>query len=182
MHTTWAGPEPRQMAFRHPMVLFVSRDAGIRRAAEDRMAYELPGATQSYAVVPEDVLQDKDKVKQMMRDAGYDGVVVMKVVAVQEGFSDGYRTYGLNFVAIPGELRRDNDLWGYWDTSWGRVYNPGSYYDTQRITVDSGVYSVSDGQLLWSGQSETLNPTSLKSLLNSVVHKSIKEARKQGLS
>jgi hypothetical protein len=182
MHTTWAGPQPSQMAFQHPLVMFVSRDAPIRRAAEDRMASEIPNSTQSYALVRDEDLKDMDKVKKAITDAGYDGVVVMRLQSVQQGVGTTSAIPAANYVGAPAYFVRVNDLWVDWGSSWNQVYGPDYYYDNQLVTVESAVYSVHDGQMLWSGISQTLNPSSLKSLIRSVVHKSVEEMRRNGLS
>jgi hypothetical protein len=51
----------------------------------------------------------------------------------------------------------------------------------QIVSVESLVYSVSQGKLLWAGQSETTNPEDLESFVNELVSAVGSELRKKGL-
>lgn len=183
--TTWASPNASRMTFFRPVVLFVSHDAAIRRLAEDRMAKELPGAKQAYLVIPEDKLKDTDFVKQIMRETRTDGVIIMRVVGIEQRLPAA--RYGVPVAAFavssPSELliTRPANLWSYWGSAWDRIYDPGYYYGDQLITVQSSVYSAPDEELLWAGVSQTLNPSSLKDLIDDVVDESMDEMKDEGL-
>jgi len=183
--TTWANPNRNQMTFFRPVVLFVSHDAAIRRFAEDRMAKELPGAKQAYLVIPEDKLQNTDYVKQIMKETRTDGVIIMRVIGIEQRLPAA--RYGVPVAAFavsnPNELliTRPANLWTYWGTAWDRIYDPGYYYGDQLITVQSSVYSAPDEELLWAGVSQTLNPTSLKDLIDDVVDESMDKMKDEGL-
>jgi len=185
MTTTWATPQPNRMSFSRPLVLFVSSDAAVRRYAEDRMASELPGALQSYALIPESKIKDEKAVKEVIRKSGHDGVIIMRIVAVQQQIpAVAYGAYPVRPYAAPlfrPTLSREADLWNYWGSAWLDVYNPGYYYVNQLVSMESSVYSVRDGELRWAGISQTINPSSIKSLIDSAVDKSIDEMEDEGL-
>lgn len=184
MTTTWTSPLSGRMAFKRPLVLFVSSDAAIRRYAEDRMASQLPGALQSYALIPEDMVTDRDRVKEVVRKSGHDGIIIMRVVAVAQQIpAVAYSGYPVRAYApiIRPRLRREGHLWTYWGSIWDEVYDPGYYYVNQLVSMESSVYSVPDEELLWAGLSQTVNPSNIKSLINSAVDKSIDEMEEKGL-
>ena len=184
MTTTWASPLASRMSFNRPLVLFVSSDAAVRRYAEDRMASQIPGALQSYALIPEDMVADKDRVKEVIRESGHDGVIIMRIVAVEQQIpAVAYSGYPITTYTAVGRprLTREGNLWRYWGNAWVDVYDPGYYYANQRVSMESSVYSVPDEDLLWAGLSQTTNPSSIKSLINSAVDKSIGEMKDEGL-
>ena len=169
--TSWRNPTATSARFHHVIALFVSNDVALRRAAEDRMASQIGGATPAYNVVPDSEVRDASRVQQRVHDAGFDGAVVMRVVSVElkPNYATGYW--------YPGPT----DLWGYWGTSWGYAYDPGYMMPDKVITVESAVYSVPDNKLVWAGRTETFNPSSLKKLIDGVVKVSIKRMRKERL-
>lgn len=184
MTTTWASPLASRMSFDRPLVLFVSSDAAVRRYAEDRMASQIPGSTQSYALIPEDMVADEDRVKEVIRKSGHDGVIIMRIVAVEQQIpAVAYSGYPITAytTTIRPRLTREGNLWRYWGSAWVDVYDPGYYYANQRVSMESSVYSVPDEDLLWAGLSQTTNPSSIKSLINSAVDKSIGKMKDEGL-
>lgn len=184
MTTTWASPKPGGMSFNRPLVLFVSSDAAVRRYAEDRMASQIPGAMQAYALIPEGMLKDPERVKEVIRKSGHDGVIIMRVVAVEQQIPavtyGGYPVRAFATTVRP-RLAREGNLWEYWVGAWGNVYDPGYYYVNQLVSMESSVYSVPTEDLLWAGLSQTINPSSIKSLINSAVDKTIDEMEEEGL-
>ena len=170
--TSWRDPAATSARFHHVIALFVSRDVALRRAAEDRLASQIPGAVPAYTVVPDSQVRDASRVQQLVREAGFDGAVVMRVVGVE---------YQPNYAAGNAWYAGPTDLWGYWGSSWGYVYDPGYVSPDKIVTVESAVYSVPDNKLIWAGRTETFNPSSLKKLIDSVVKVSVKRMRKEGL-
>jgi hypothetical protein len=170
--TSWRDPAATSARFHHVIALFVSRDAALRRSAEDRMASQIAGGVPAYTIVPDSEVRDASRVQQRVRDAGFDGAVVMRVVGVelQPNYAVGNSWYG-----------GPTDLWGYWGTSWGYVYDPGYVMPDKIVTVESAVYSVPENKLIWAGRTETFNPSSLKKLIDGVVRVSVKRMRKEGL-
>jgi len=73
------------------------------------------------------------------------------------------------------------DFWGYWGTSWGYAYDPGYYQVNQIYSVETAVYSVINDKLIFAARTETVDPYSLKKLVNSVVDKSIKTLHKENV-
>ena len=61
------------------------------------------------------------------------------------------------------------------------VYQPGYLQSDTVVTVETNVYSVTDDKLLWSGVSETFNPSDVAKAVNDVADAASRELRRQGL-
>ena len=70
---------------------------------------------------------------------------------------------------------------GYYRTVYGRVYTPG-YYNTQtKYYWESNLYQVAAEKLIYSAQSESFDPSSVKKLASDYSGKLINDMMKQGL-
>ena len=58
--------------------------------------------------------------------------------------------------------------YGFYGTTYAAVHTPG-YFDTNTtLTLESNLYSVATNELVWTGQSETIDPNSIEDARESV--------------
>jgi hypothetical protein len=159
--------------------LIVSKEEGIRYGAEDALAREITArgavGVATHTVVPNEVIQDKDKAKEFLEKAGVVGVVAMRVVGKDKEINSGPGTYwGAPYYA---------SFWGpgYWGWGWGGVYRPGYLRTDTIVTVETLVYSLPQDKLVWAGQSETTNPSRVGPFIQELTAKAAAELKKQGL-
>lgn len=149
------------------LVVAVSQQDRDRRIFEDRMVSEIRSrgrsATASYSIVPtgsEEVGQDG--ISKAAREGAFDAVLVSRYAGSEE------RT-----VYVPGRTRTEvrGDGRGYrhiddfyW-RSWETVHEPGFEETFTTVLLETNVYSVDDGSLIWSARSETFNPESTSALI-----------------
>jgi hypothetical protein len=179
--STWKNPaaEPGSFQGKKVAALIVSKDAAVRYGAEDALARELTArgavGVSAYTIVPNELIQDKDKAKEYIEKAGVTGVVAMRVVGKDKEISSSPGGYwGTPYYS---------SFWGpgYWGWGWGGVYSP-SYLQTDTIvTVEILVYSLPQNKLVWAGQSETTNPSKVGPFIHELVQKAGAEMKKQGL-
>lgn len=179
--STWKNPaaEPGSFKGKKVAALVVSKEEGVRYGAEDALARELTarGAVgiPAYAVVPKELIQDKDKAKEFMEKSGVTGVVAMRVVGKDKEITSNPGGYwGSPYYA---------SFWGpgYWGWGWGGVYSP-TYLKTDTIvTVEILVYSLPQNRLVWAGQSQTTNPSKVGPFIHELVTRAGAEMKKQGL-
>ena len=162
---SWRAPQGELEQLRNVVTVYISPDGSIRRSIEDQMAAKLYRkgirATPLYAVLSEDVMHDKDQATAILRQAGYDGVVAIRLVS-KESYS-----------------------WGtfddYWGSAWPSVYDP-SYAITEIVVrVETNVYSLHTNKLLWSALSRTLDPTSTSTVVDEVTSIVAKELDNRGV-
>jgi hypothetical protein len=146
----------------------LTKEAGLRRTAEDTAASKLTGAqaVPSYQVLGDTDLRDKDAVKAKLQQQGFQGVLVMRVAKVTEQVTPVGGPYG--------------DFDGYYGWAGGLAYDP-AYLETDTIVhVVSNLYSLPEGKMIWSGVSKTFDPSSTASFISDVttaVAKSIQKER-----
>lgn len=176
--STWASPDAAGVAFAGKTVvaLVISQDESLRVSAEEALARELSGlgvrGLAAYRVIPREEVRDPEKARGWFDRSGAAGVVAMRLVS-----ADKARTY------VPGVWSTPyySSFWGYYGYGWGAVYDPGYVREDTVVVIETLVYGVADGKLLWAGVSENTNPKTAGRLLHDLVEETVKAMRKQGL-
>jgi hypothetical protein len=140
---------------RNVVTVYISRDETMRRTVEDSMAQKLAAegvrAVPAYTILGDADIRDGDGTKAKLLAAGYDGMVALRLVGKETKVE----------VTPPMYV-------GYWGPAWGGAYDPG-YLSTETVVrVETSVYALGDGKLVWSGLSKTIDPSSMKSAINDV--------------
>jgi hypothetical protein len=166
MNSTWTDPAAKGASLSKVAVICMTKDPGLRRMAEDSAASQLASAqaVPSYRVLGDMDLKDLEAVKTKLREEGFQGVLMMRLAGVTEQVNPAaWGTFD-----------------GYYGWAAGAVYDP-AYLQTETIVhVISNLYSLQSDKLIWSGVSQTFDPSSAKSLMTGVskaVAKSIQKDR-----
>jgi len=141
----------------------MTKDAGMRRMVEDKLASRIPGEVPSYKVIPDTELQQLESVRSHLKTDKFDGAVIMRLV-------------GMTTEVTP----TGTDFYGYWGY-WGTAYDP-VYYTTQQIySVETTVYSLKDDKLIWMGRSQTVDPKNANKLADFSVNFAVNNMKKDGI-
>jgi protein-S-isoprenylcysteine O-methyltransferase Ste14 len=174
IESQWKEPTARaeDFAFHKVVALAQVDDERSRRAAEEAMAEALTrgpraeaGAMEAlpaYPLVGSSELADAEALRAKLQRVGFDGAVLMRLVSDEDRI-----TY------VPGRA----------ETFYGVVvrYEPG-YYDVDRIVrVETSIYSVAEGRLLWTGVTKTVDPRDLPDLVDGIARSVRRELEGQGL-
>jgi hypothetical protein len=122
----------------------------VRRQVEDEMASRFPGkAVQSYREFGDGELKEsEDFYSTRLKEKGYDGIVLMRLVKENEIVR-----------YVPGAYPLYYRTWGrYWGYSWAAFYDPGYYTTDLAFDVEVNVYSLAPGRLIWTANTSTINP------------------------
>lgn len=171
--STWAAPEARPLALKKILVTCPAEEMSRRLSAEVRLAQRIPGAVTSTSVFINGEEGDPARVRARIRELGIDGVVIVRPVAIDSSVTyvpPSVTTYSTR----PG-------LYGYWGTSYVSSYNPGYTKERTVATVEASLYAVDGEKLLWISRSQTLNPESVNSAIDSIIDANVKAMREQGL-
>jgi hypothetical protein len=179
--STWRNPaaEPGSFKGKKVAALIISKEEGVRYGAEDALARELTarGAVgiAAYALIPKELIQDKDKAKEFLQKADVAGVVAMRVVGKDKQITSSPGGYygGPAYATFWGA--------GYYGYGWGAVYSPGYVQTDTVVIVETLVYSLPQNKLVWAAQSETTNPSKVGPFIHELVEKAAAEMKKQGL-
>jgi hypothetical protein len=179
-NSTWMEPsaQPLDLSKKVATVMMTSRES-LRRSAEVAMANEIRRrggqAVESYTILPADAAADTARARQVLTQQGVDAVLVMRVVGKDQQIS--YTPGTTMYVGGPYY----GSTWGYWGHGWGAAYSPGYLQTDVIVSVESLVYSVSQGRLLWAAQSETTNPEDVESFVGELVSAVGADLRQKGL-
>lgn len=175
---TWKAPDARPVNPQNKSIaaLVIAPDKKRRRDAEIYLAHELTvrGArgVAAYTLIGLE-LPKVDVARERFKEAGVDGVVIMRLVAHDSqtivdpgGFSgSAYTTFGSYYSSYGMSL----------------TYSTGSVQTDEWVTIETLIYSLNQDKLLWAGTSRTTNPEGLQGLVTEVANGVAGEIRKQGL-
>ncbi len=174
--STWAAPDARSISFKGQKVvaLVISDDLSLRMSAEEALMRELSArgmlGVAAYRVIPHEELKDAERAKAWFEREGVAGVVALRPVSENK-----VKRYGPDIWASPTY----STLWGYYPYGWTTVYVAGPVRTDTVIVVESLIYQVSTGKLVWGGASETSNPESLQILVAEIVKEAAEKIQKQ---
>lgn len=176
---TWKSPDVKQLAFKKVLIVAPIADGAVRRTVEDEVKVKVNAkdvdVIPSYTVIPSPAnLKLFANIQDAIFRTDADGLVVIRPVSNRTEISSAGGAYP--YPAAYGTLR------GYWGV-YGALplaYAPDVYTD-QIITVETNIYDARSLKLLWSGTTETTDPTSVRDFVDSVAKAIREELQKQGL-
>lgn len=150
-------------------VLVVARisDETSNRIAEDKIVSSMTvPAVQSYAILtPADTSEVAIDAK--LQKNGFDGLIAMKVTKVSKTLN---YTPGTYYGGIYGYR-------GFYGYGYG---TPGYLSEDQTFYVETSIFSLTSGKLMWSAITSSLNPTQLDQTLDEVINAVKMELTKEG--
>ena len=175
----WRDPAASSHPIRKMLVVAIRKDETNRRIWEDGLvaALEKHGvtATPSYTMFQQGV-PDTDQIDVAVRDHNFDGVMfVHKVGATtQQTYVPGYTHLEPIWVQSRWSLT--------YHTYWAEVHEPG-YVETDRIVRNRvDVWSTRrNWRLVWSGTTESINPTSSAAVNRQIAKLIVPELLSQGI-
>lgn len=174
--TTWGAPEAKGLSFKGRKVaaLVVSEDLSLRMSGEEALARELTArgieGSAAYRQIPAPELKNPDAAKRWFERDGVAGVVALRPVS-----QDKVKRYTPDIWATPYY----STFWGFYPYSWSTTVVIGSEATDTVIVVESLIYDVATGKLVWAGVSESTNPKSLQKLVADIVKEAAKKIEKQ---
>lgn len=169
---TWSEPGAQPINFHKTVAVFVTKDEALRRSVEEKFSNRFAGAVPSYRVIPTIENGDRPAILDQLRETGFDGAIVMRVVDVstQTNYVPGSYWYATPYTFA-----------GYWRAAWAYPYDPGYVVQDQIVSVETQVYSLANDKLIFAARSETTNPASAGKLTDSVIRHITADMKKKGL-
>jgi hypothetical protein len=175
-YSKWPGTaQPVSLSGLRVATVFITDNESVRRQGEDVLAREVSRiggvGMPSYNVLPENP-QDRERAKAELEKTGADAVLSMRVVSSERvtTYSPGYWS-GSHY----------DSLWGYWGYGWGGVYDPGYLRTSTVVSVETILYSLKDGKMLWAGMSETFDKNNVRSAVKSIAREAVDEMQDDGV-
>ncbi|HXX30596.1 MAG TPA: hypothetical protein VEJ89_07755 [Myxococcaceae bacterium] len=158
----WQLPGYVPAGFRRVLVIAVTRDGGRRRTFEDAFSYQLMGrgvtAISSYTLIPEDGQVPNAQLEQAIRSSGADGVLATRFLGMNTQVT---YTPGAVYGPVYAGPVYYGGFYGYYGSAWGYDYVPASYSTDSVVTVETDAFDAAKLEMVWSGTTQTKNPTSI---------------------
>lgn len=180
--TSWKNPEYSGQAFHRILVLGMSAKPGVRADFEDALSKlvtregveAIPGNT--ILLRPEGSKLDISYLKSQVKTFKIDAVIVSRLVKVDKSI-----TY------VPGQPYMPypyyGSFYGYYGAVYPMVYTPDYLREDTTVRVETNVYAVTsgEGQLVWTGVSDTFNPRSADKVIAALSQLIVKQLQKEGI-
>lgn len=172
----WKDPGYSGGPFDNILIVGMSNQETVRRTFEnlfvDRLQKVNVQATASFAVMPAEARPSEENIRKVISDIKFDSVLVTHLVAVEA--EDIYHPPAYRMAPYGG-------FYGYYRYVGGYVYEPGYYTRHEQFRLETNLYDVKTEQLVWSMQSETVNPSSEKALFEAKIKTVVDHLKKQNL-
>lgn len=179
---SWKNPEYSGATFHRILVIGMSAKPGVRADFEDALSKlvagegveAIPGNT--ILLRPEGTKLDLGYLKAQVKEFKIDAVIVSRLVKVDKDI-----TYipGQPYVPYPYY----GSFYGYYGAVYPVVYSPDYLREDTTVRVETNVYAVkgADGELVWTGVSDTFNPSSADKVIDGLTKLIVKELRKNAV-
>jgi hypothetical protein len=175
----WRDPTAPAAPIHKMLVVAVRKDPVNRRIWEDTFVSRLTKhgveATPSYNLFP-NAVPDTDAVAVAVREHDFDGVLVTHRLpsTTQQSYVPGYSH--LEPVSVRSRW------YGTYHTYWQEVHEPGYVETDQVVRNQVDVWNtVGDGRLVWSGTTESINPSAMTAVNTAITKLIVPELLAQGV-
>ncbi len=142
--------------FKKVLVLVLAKEEDARKVAEDQIVSNHKLLNVSYPIFTTKQLgQDTLKVKNMIKQQGFDAIIVMRLITVKA--KNTYVAGGHN------PAYQQNGIYYFPD-----YLSSSAYATDMEYIVSTNVFSLKDEKLLWSGVTASTNPKQLDKVVNEV--------------
>lgn len=176
--SVWHDPSYTGTVFSRVLVMGVSQETGIRRIFEDEFAAKLKSvgvvATPSYTLIPQDGPADRATLDAAIAKSGAQGVLVTRLLKVERHtqYSPG------SVMAVPA-VGYHRNFHGYYSSAWVHYAAP-QRYEYEIVVLETNLWRPQEGQLIWSGMTESFAPSDVRRATQEfadVIIKALRERR-----
>lgn len=179
----WRDPAYRGAALKKIVVFIVAADDATRRMVEDRLVSSLPEGTQgvpSYTLFPdakEVNEQNQERISARLAQEGFDGALTARLLSVDK---DKVYVPPQTYLA-PAMVGPYGSFYRYGGYAYSSVYTmPGYTYQQTKYLIETILYEIPGGKLLWTMTSSSVDPDSRQQLISEVTRLIDDELKKQG--
>jgi hypothetical protein len=177
---SWTNPTYQGGPFRKLFVIGIGDNDTTRRLFEDTFAKALAAegaaAQASWGRLPKTDRLSEEEIRAAIEGGGFDAVLITRPLRVDQ--SEEY--VPPSSYVIP-TTHYGYGYYGYYGTSYSIVNEPGYYKINTTYRLETNLYSVATGDLVWSGQSATMNPSSLGAVIDSMTAAVARELKSEKL-
>ena len=168
--TSWKNPQVKGGGFKNVLVIGMSANPGRRSDFEDALAASLTRTGVQVTAGNEILLRpdasplNLNYVREQIKSFKIDAVVVSRLVSIKDSVTYIPPDYGFPYPYY-------GTFYGYYGAISPIVYSPGYLIEEKTVRIETNVYAITppDGQLVWTGTSDTFNPKDAQKVIKEVV-------------
>lgn len=173
----WVLTDQPMPKLRKILVIAVLENYLIHQEFEDEMERLLAKANvegiRSHMVLPPRNEMMEGELKQRIKEAGYDAVLVIRPKAFRKETEE----VGTKSIYLPPTAYQS--LWPYWDMAFKQFSAKGSYLKENTIvSAEFNLYRTNDETLLWSGETDTVYSDNFEKLAKEYASALVKQLKK----
>lgn len=163
---SYRNPGFEQTVFKKLFVIGVAENPENRQAFEDAftnaIVTEGGGAQASWNLLPQSTQLDQAQVEAALEGGGFDGVLITRLLSVDktQEYTEG-STYNHPRTSYYTGGGYGYGYYGFYGTTYTQVHEPGYFETSTTFVLETSLYSLAAEGLVWTGQSETVNPESI---------------------
>lgn len=185
---SWMNPEAQraQREYNNILVSAMTEQISVKQTVEDQVAAQLRArgvnATKSITVFPpkftEEQMNDKEAMLNAIRANRHDGILTIALIdeETESRYIQGTTTY-----APLTTYNYYSSFWGYYTYRYPVVSDPGYYTQDRIYYIEVNLYDAGTEELVWSAQTETINPGSLNRSAEKFAEVTVKAMSERGL-
>ncbi len=181
---SWKAPDFDGKAYEQVLVWGLSDNVANRSTVEDEVTHflNLKGVnTHSGAdILPYDrkiIPEDQKVIKKKLIEKGYDAVLTIGLKDIKE---ETHYVQGTGYYN-PMSYGYYGSFYGYSSYMYGSVYQPGYYSSTEMIYLETNLWDVNSGKLVWSGQSKSTSQGTVDKTANAYARAVVTELINKGI-
>lgn len=165
-------------------VIVIAKDESLRRYAEDEMVAKMPTGVTSVAgyTMFDKPEKNVSKVRELLIKNGFDGALVTRLVRIDE--KEEYIPPQTIMQPMYPYNSNIDSFNGYYGNAYNSTYvttTDGYTINTTNVIVETKLYRLPDGVLMWSGTTNTLNPNSKSEVADGIANIVEAEIKRDGL-
>ena len=167
------------------LVLVVDEKMGYRQDAENYIVQKLNevgnNAMQSYDILRKTETIDENMIGKAIDGLQLDAVIVMYATGItEEEYYVPTRRFGV-YSGYGYDHAHYDSFYDYYPHAFNYVYVPG--YDNRHyvVTLETSLFDLNTGKMLWSAQSNTFAPESVDDVIHGITELSINELKTKKL-
>jgi hypothetical protein len=172
----WRNSAYQSSYFKRITVSCLDGHSSIRRNCEDEFVSQLRAvgvdAMPSYRSLPDDSKLDETKIKQLAKETGTDGALIVRSIGVEQKTEVSPSYYPTPGFGILG--RNVSATWYGW-------YGAPRIYRYEEYTSEATLHDLRKNEVVWTGTFKTVAPDDVKLAINSYVQSVIKALTEKNL-
>lgn len=176
--STWEDPTYTQKIDKI-LVLGMSKNEGIRTQYEHTLASAITAqgaqAMPAAAYLPSDAEPTRKSVEEAIAGKGFDTVLVTRLIS---STTEQRYVPGTPYVA-PAPYY--HGFYDYYLNTFPMVYSPGYIVNDKVVNLETNVYDIESGKLVWAVVSESFNPENLDKEIDALSKLIVDQLKKDGM-